>query len=535
MTVLLRDNARVEIARSIYRDVINENDFLYFYIGRTLEWNDEESPETPVDSVSYNNAAHRNTLFLKRVQTSDIVMMARRIDWAVDTVYDSYDDNYSSDYTAYSGAEKLSLANFYVITDEFNVYKCIYNSKNSESTAKPTGTSSSSITTEDGYIWKYMFTVGASDQQRFLSSGYIPVRKVVNAGEPAFDVNGALDSVTVTAQGSGYSQAPSVVISGDGVGASATAVLGSGATAGKIISVTVNASGSGYSFANISFSSGAAAATANLGGTETDTTHQAVENAAVGGTVDRIVMLEIGLDYIQGDVTCFITGDGEGAEGNVQVSEDGLGKILSVEITNVGSGYSFANISFVNNVGNGAGATARVVLSPYFGHGANSQKELFATAIGISTNLTNETYDIFVGNDFRQIGLIKNPMSYGTTTNFQATTGTTCYVINVSDHTKYALDDNITTDEGGQFTVIQKRDLNSDGTVESIYLLPIIPVIGGTSILTNTTQNFTNLSINSVTEPEIDNRTGEILYIDNKRYITRSSDQIEKLKAILTF
>jgi hypothetical protein len=58
-------------------------------------------------------------------------------------------------------------------------------------------------------------------------------------------------------------------------------------------------------------------------------------------------MLEIGLDYIQDDVTCVITGDGEGAEGNVQVSEDGLGKILSVEITNVGSGYSFADISVV--------------------------------------------------------------------------------------------------------------------------------------------------------------------------------------------
>lgn len=531
MTVLLRDNARVEIARSIYRDVATENDFLYFYIGRTIEWDDEESPETPVDSVSYNNAAHRNTLFLKRVQTGDIVMMARRIDWTVDTVYDSYDDNYSSDYTAYSGAEKLSLADFYVITDSFNVYKCIYNNEDSDSTAKPTGTSSSSITTEDGYIWKYMFTVGASDQQRFLSTDYIPVRKVVNAGEPAFDVNGALDSVTVTTGGSGYAAAPTVVVSGDGVGASATAVL----TSGVVTSVTVSNAGSGYSFANISFSSGAAAATANLGGTETDTTHQAVENAAVNGTVDRVVMLEIGLDYIQDDVTCVITGDGENAEGNVQVSDDGLGKINSVEITNVGSGYSFANISFVNNVGNGVGATARVVLSPYSGHGANSQKELFATAVCISTNLTNETYDIFIGNDFRQIGLIKNPMVFDTSTNFQATTGTTCYVINVSDHTKYALDDNITTDDDGQFTVIQKRDLDSDGTVESIYLLPIIPIISGSSILTNTTQNFTNLSINSVTEPEVDNKTGEILYIDNKRYITRSSDQIEKLKAILTF
>ena len=48
---------------------------------------------------------------------------------------------------------------------------------------------------------------------------------MAGAGNPAFDVNGELDSVTVTAGGSGYTSAPTVVIEGDGTGAVATAAI----------------------------------------------------------------------------------------------------------------------------------------------------------------------------------------------------------------------------------------------------------------------------------------------------------------------
>ncbi len=78
---------------------------------------------------------------------------------------------------------------------------------------------------------------------------------------------GYVKSINVTAQGSGYTTAPTVVItSGTGTGATATAVLGSGTTAGKVIRVDVTNGGTGYQVAPaIAFSGGggsSAAATA---------------------------------------------------------------------------------------------------------------------------------------------------------------------------------------------------------------------------------------------------------------------------------
>ena len=93
----------------------------------------------------------------------------------------------------------------------------------------------------------------------------------------------------------------------------------------------------------------------------------------------------------------------------------------------------------------------------------------------------------------------------------------------------------ITTDSGGKFIVVQKVDANNNGSLESIYLLPIIPLITSSSILVNETQSLTGLTINSIVEPEIDNKTGEIIYLDNREFIVRQEDQIEKIRAILKF
>lgn len=541
MALLLRSAGRTEIARSLYRDIYNENDFFYFFVGRTTEWDDEESPETPVDSVRYNNTSHRNMLFVKRIQSSDTVPMIPRINWVSGTVYDQYDDKYGeldadgNQYAAFSGALSLKEALFYVLTDDDHVYKCISNNNNAESTTKPTGTSTTAIETDDGYIWKFMFKVEASDKTKFLTTEFIPVRKIAGAGDPEFDVNGRIDDIIVTNMGSSYETPPTVIINGDGVGAVATAVLGTGGNAGKVVDITINNAGEGYSFAYITFSGGGgenAEATVTLGATETGTVQENVENAAVPGTIDRIEIVSAGIDYIEGDASVSIVGDGSGAEATLTINPDD-GSITSLIITNQGSGYTFAEVTIVSQEGSGAEFIS--VISPKAGHGANAQKELFATNIGFSVNLTNDSADLFLNNDFRQIGVVKNPLIFDTTNNFQDSTGTCCYVINVDDPASYEMDDVVTTDSGGRFIVVQKVDADDDGTTESIYLLPIIPIITSSSVLSNTTQALSGLTINSVVEPEVDNRTGEIIYLDNREFIVRQEDQVEKIRAILQF
>lgn len=538
MTLLLRSAGRTEIARSLYRDIYNENDFYYFFVGRTTEWDDEESPEDPVDSVRYANTSSRNMLFVKRIQSSDTVLMIPRINWASGTVYDQYDDKYGEldangdAYAANSGALSLKDAEFYVLTDDDHVYKCIFNDGNSQSTTKPSGTSTSAIETADGYIWKFMFKVEASDKTKFLTPEFIPVRKIAGSGDPEFDVNGRIDTITITNTGSSYETAPTVIINGDGAGAVATATVSG---AGVLTNISLTNPGEGYSFAYITFSGGGgsgAAASVTLGATESGTAQQNVENAAIPGTIDRIEILSGGIDYVEDDASLSIVGDGSGAEATLEIDPDD-GAILSITITNRGTGYSFADVTI--DGAEGSGASLIPVISPRAGHGANAQKELFATNVGFSVNLTNDTADLFLNNDFRQIGLVKNPLIFDTNNNFQDSTGTCCYVINTSSPASYALDDVITTDSGGKFIVVQKVDANNDGSLESIYLLPIIPIITASSILTNVDQSLTGLTINSVAEPEIDNKTGEIIYLDNREFIVRQQDQVEKIRAILKF
>lgn len=536
MALLLRSAGRTEIARSLYRDIYNENDFFYFFVGRTTEWDDEETPETPVDSVRYANTSARNMLFVKRIQSSDTVLMIPRIDWVSGTVYDQYDDKYGEAtgepgiFTAYSGAESLSDALFYVLTDDDHVYKCIFNNNDAESTVKPTGTSTSAIETADGYIWKFMFKVEASDKTKFLTTDYIPVRKIAGSGDPEFDVNGQIDDIIVTDPGSSYETPPTVIINGDGVGAVATATV----VAGEVTDITITNAGEGYSFAYITFSGGGgsgAAATVTLGATESGTAQEDVENAAIPGTIDRLEIVSAGSDYIDGDASVAIVGDGSGAEAIVDVDPDD-GAILNVTITNQGSGYTFAEVTIDGTAG--SGAVIRAVISPRAGHGSNAQKELFATNVGFSVNLTNDTADLFLNNDFRQIGVVKNPLT-DEGANFQDSTGTCCYIIDVDDPASYDLDDVITTDSGGRFIVVQKVDADEDGTVEKIYLLPIIPQITSSSELENTTKQLTGLAINSLVGPEVENKTGEIVYLDNREFIVRQQDQVEKIRAILKF
>lgn len=528
MALVLRRLGRVELARTFHRDVRNRNDYFHFAVGRTEAWTDDSSPEIPIDNDSYVSKFRRSMMFTQQIDSADVCLLAKRVNWATGTVYDEYDDNISSSNQSFTGASNLADALFFVVTDEFKVYKCISNNNNGQSTVKPTSTGTSVFELADNYNWKFMFQISASDQNKFLDADFIPVRKLT--GNPTHDVTGEVDSITITAGGTGYTSVPTVVIQGDGDGlAAGTATISGGAVTG----VTITASGSGYSFAFISFSGGGgsgAAGSVNLGDADAlPALQSAVEGAAVSGTLDRVIVTTAGQDYAENDVQVTVTGDGTGAEASAKVNA-ATGAITSVRVTNPGSGYSYAEIAIVNTSAPGTGATARAIVSPQGGHGSNAPRELFANNLGVTVSFAdNDNRDLILGNDFRQIALIKNiktPAGVVYTTN----TATACHIINVASVASYAVDDIITTDDGGSFTVIQ---IDSDN--KNIYLTSTIPLITTNSVLTNTTQNISSLSINSITEPEVDNATGEVIYLDNRSPVIRSADQVEQIKALIRF
>ena len=129
---------------------------------RTQFEGSDTSPLTPVDSISQEFHTFDDLLAAKKVASTDVSVCIPRRNWTTGTVYDYYRHDYghyltgstTSLVTADSGATALYDATFYVMTDDFNVYKCLDNNGGATSTVKPTGTSTSILTTGDSYKWK---------------------------------------------------------------------------------------------------------------------------------------------------------------------------------------------------------------------------------------------------------------------------------------------------------------------------------------------------------------------------------------------
>lgn len=189
----------------------------------------------------------------KRILSGDVSHVIPRYNWTSGQTYTEYND---------IGTNILSDT-FYVVTDEYNVYKCLSNNSSPVNTSgvpsvyKPSGSSSNTvITTADGYVWKYMYTISTADALKFLTTTHIPVKYLESDdGSPQWQVQtdatpGAIEIIKVTSGGSGYDFAPTVTIIGDGDGATATAAI----SANTVTSITMTNRGSGYTNATVVFS-----------------------------------------------------------------------------------------------------------------------------------------------------------------------------------------------------------------------------------------------------------------------------------------
>ena len=202
--------------------LLNTN--MYLFIGKTTAWSDDTAPPSPTDAVANTHYEHwRDMIAAKRITSADVSHVIPRKNWTNNTSYFAYTHNEGN----------LFSQNFYVMTDEFNVYKCLANNDTTSggavgttSTVKPTGTGTSIIATADGYKWKFMYQISASDALKFVTPNYIPVDTVrrangflanTNDGSPGqnqFDVentaasasggNGAIEVIQLTTRGSGY-------------------------------------------------------------------------------------------------------------------------------------------------------------------------------------------------------------------------------------------------------------------------------------------------------------------------------------------
>jgi hypothetical protein len=501
--------------------VKNEQTNLYVFIGRPQAWPDDQNPPSVGDNLSDEYKVWHDMTAMKRVIGQDVTLGFRRINWVSGTVYDEYADD----------VDLVSL-DFYVYTDEQKVYKCISNNNGGASTTKPTHTTADITKTVDGYKWKYMFTISDSLVRKFAVGNFLPISRndtVVNQA-----VVGSIDELRIQTAGTGYEANASIssgteipiFVYGDGV-ENATATCTITTIGGVIQSASINDGGDDYPYAPESNVPVMIRQVSSSGAIETA---YGIATTDPSGSVTDVSIVIGGTNYTNGAASIVQSSCWGYAETNSS------GVITNVEIATgrAGSGFRVAKAIVVGT--SITAATIRPIISPFRGHGASPERELFAKYVLLNLNFAYDEGegDFTIQNDFRTIGLIENPLVYNTTTLATARTLNAKPTLKVSDISGTFSEDDIiygqTSGAKGIHVDIKDgnllRYIKDDNTLSNnidFELESILSQSGASAVITE------------IINPEVQPYSGDILFINNKTPIDRTSDQIETITLVLEY
>ena len=517
MAAIITDQIRILNAGNFVSGVTTGTDSYYTWIGLPnpsdykSDW--DVSPPSPKDNFDEENAYWDNMIALKKVNESDIRQVVTKRFWSSGTKYEMYRHDYSRTNTAkVSGSTSLYLANYFVMNSDFRVYICLQNGMDPDN---PTGKASldeptftdleprSAGTSGDGYIWKYLYTIKPSEVVKFESTQYMPVptdwtTASDNAAVRDNAVDGSIKTVIITNRGVGLGTANAtytgVPIRGDGSGAECTVVINGNQQVGQII---VSSQGSDYTYGNVDLVAG---------GVPTGTTRPTFDviippQGGHGADIYRelgaynvLLYSRIENDNENPD---FITGNQIARIGVVESPQQfGSSTILSSDKASavsalklVGTGYSTATFTadsyFTQTVSTGSTAVGRVV------------------SYDQTTGVLKFWQDRSVAG-FNTVGTAQTQPTYGfDLTEFTSSPGA-----------------------GGNLTITPSSGSN----------LGIDTNFSGISTVINNRTYYLGQSFTSgVANPEVKKHSGNIIYVDNRPSITRSSNQKEDIKVILQF
>lgn len=222
-----------DFATRFYEDVLYERSLYYYFLGRTYPWDDDcilESGDVAINPTCENEAKTKDDIFyIKKIQAKDTSLVIRKIPWENGKVFDQWDHTIEMD-------EK----DYYCVNSQFGVYKCLNNNNGAASIYEPTETPFVPFYTDDGYLWKYMYSIPQIKRYKFIADEFIPVQKSIT---DSFYNKGAVDEVVVLNGGSGYSRSSlsEIIINENGctVGSGAEAHITSVDENGTIESIDV--------------------------------------------------------------------------------------------------------------------------------------------------------------------------------------------------------------------------------------------------------------------------------------------------------
>ena len=568
MAAIISSNFRSLNAAAFVDEIQGDRSNVYIGLGKSSPWggtttantSDTDAP-TPTDTLDGINEARQQLIGLKLVTDNDISHVVPRYDWSAGNVFVAWD---STDPAIFDKA-------FYCLTADFKVYKCIIAPTSGGVSDVPTFTSAAVQSTSDGYHWKYMYTILASDSEKFLTNSYMPVKTFTEKTTAICAVDSAGTVVTLE------NENPRIQV-GQKITADTTGGTSSVPTDTTVISVSgkvVTVSG------NATVKDGNILTFGNFLSTDPKFAQQQsqVSSRALGaaGGIERLKLTAGGTGYNNdgSGILLTITGDGANAAPgqtgiNASYVSGGafVSDIIMTDITpdagdSVGSDYTVAQVAVSGGGGSGAsfepiiaprGRPGFSTVNPNGGHGCDPVFELGGFYVGVNVQISG-TADSAIANtqDFRQISLIRNPLINGVIpTNPASAINTLKYISYTTGYTEAA---NLALAVQANDHVIENTSsgfkgyiVNVDTTNRRIYyfqndLTGYIPPVDNADMIVKTGgQVATQYALSDANTASVNAApanftagSGEMLFLENRDPIQRSTSQIEDIKLIIEF
>jgi hypothetical protein len=417
--------------------------------------------------------------FLKKILPGDVAFMVKRNSWVAGTIYDQYDP-----------AVDLTQKNFFIITTDRKVYKCLDNGSRSPSTVVPTLTITTPFETSDGYKWKFMFDVSQAVLDKFSTESLIPVQ--ANTTIENSSVSGTVDGIKVAASGNNW------IAHDDGL------VLGT--TANNVYRISVNAVAANDYYTTSGFYVKDGPGSGFLSQIASYTTNSSGNFVTL--TTGNPGVAFGSHYYISPYVS--ISGDGQGATA-YSIVDNNTATISGVRVLNSGNNYTWSKaVLAANSLYSNSLCSIVPTVSPLTGHGSRPISELYSSAFCVATKIAN-TDNIQSNVTCRTIGVVVQPVL---TTNTLATSNS--YQQSSSMSVTSLPGSSYTLAPGEIITGSQSRAralvLTANST-KIAYTNTISSFIAGETAVSNTTTS--TFTINSTLSGPIKQFTGNTVYLSN--------------------
>ena len=516
------DQFRINNASNFVNSVVNSTDSYYVFLGlpnpkeelfgRNNNWQTDDNITgiipNPIDNQDYKTHYRDTILFGRRINESNIRRVVKKYTWSAGTRYDMYRHDYSIlNPSPISNSSRLYDSNYYVINSDYRVYICLYNGSSgtnlqgNASQDEPNFIDfepSKAGNSGDGYIWKYLFTVPPSDIIKFDSTEYIVLP---NDWETSND--------------------------------------------SQIASIRENAN----SYSN-------------------------------NNQIKVIYIEDPGSGYLPGGRTVDILGDGVGGKAYIEVNQSG--SITSAIVTQGGKGYTYGIVDLSSIQSSSPNAKLIPIIPPSVGHGYNIYEELGADKVLVYSRFDDSTLDFPSNTKFSQIGIVKNPKNYILSETYQSGIFSSLYSIKINSFSgnvpnvgdkieqqktsskavgyvasyntttnvlKYFKDRSLYYSNGNDQSDSVGITSISNATIEFENGFSVRAITGNSGFIGQIDSNFTGITTtinnnilnletqftNGLANPEINSKTGDIIYIDNRPLVARNLRQKEDVKIILEF